>query len=333
MCSERLDTILIYCNRLDSRYSTWLTGAHCRSTHNYLVCTIDSLEFIEVHYHAENLKERSGLPVNSVLEEDRYPEVLASKLKNSRRIGILGYVPVTHIGKLDLEWIDCAAHIDPLLWLKSAYEIKEIRQLALDSSTALEHGVAIAANENLVTEKRCAALITSELLTISDFLAFPISIVSGDRLKTTTLGAPSLVALPDSSPFIVDFGTVKNGLFSDQTSMHWLRPSIKDKTADAYLALKNSIKNSFKFLKHGALVSEYREALEHEIASAGLPIETLERNDLGHGIGFGLHEGPFIGLREWESTKLSAGMVLCIEPELIIDGNRIRHEEMVNISS
>jgi len=69
----------------------------------------------------------------------------------------------------------------------------------------------------------------------------------------------------------------------------------------------------------------YKEELKRE----KLPEETLEIEDLGHSIGFYVHEHPMFYSSEQENIKLEENMIITLEPEIKFSEYRLRIEDMI----
>ena len=71
--------------------------------------------------------------------------------------------------------------------------------------------------------------------------------------------------------------------------------------------------------------------VRRKITEIGFDSGTLVSADLGHGIGFSLHEYPLFVRPETDSVALCDGMVLTLEPEVFHRGHWLRVEHMIAI--
>ena len=65
------------------------------------------------------------------------------------------------------------------------------------------------------------------------------------------------------------------------------------------------------------------------MAKRGLPAETLAVGDLGHSIGFEVHEFPFLYRKEYDKYAIVDRMVFTLEPEIVFPRYRLRVEDMI----
>ncbi len=322
------DAVLLYGSRGDSRYSTWLSGASCRSTHHYVLLAKGDFSFIEVSYRAAELRAKTDILVTEVAEEDMFKEHFARIFSPEMNIALSGNAPAAHFIGRDLRLTDVTTRIDQLMFSKSAHEVDAISSAARAADTAVEECWKRLRVRPETSESDLAREILRNLITQCDQLAFPLSVVSGERLRKSTVGAATSVRIDPSLPCLIDFGIVKNGLHVDLTRMFFVNDS---PLSAAYNRLKEALHQAIKHIKPGVTIGQFIAELRDALLERELPAETLEVPDLGHGIGFALHEYPIIGREECNSLMFEEGMILCLEPEIIVNGFRLRHEEMVAV--
>lgn len=325
-----LNRLLLFSNRSDTRYSVWASGGVCRSSGHYLMIDSNGVKFVEVSYRAHELRQSSGMEVVEIQEETFFADFFGRTLKPGERIGLAGVAPAIHfIGSTAL-LTDISEDVDQLLLRKSEKEISLLSELACRAAEIVDESWQRVSRTPDVTEEHLARELRSALMMVADQFAFPLSLVSGQNLLNSTIGSPTNRKIGKRDACVIDFGVTRNGLTIDLTRMYFRS---EQPLSLAYASLTKVLHESLPQLEPGMLVSDWIEAFRRLLRAAELPDDTLELPDLGHGIGFGLHEPPFIGLKPSEQTRLEVGMVLCIEPEIRVNGLRLRREEMVVIES
>jgi Xaa-Pro aminopeptidase len=321
---RRLDAILIYASNKESSFSQWTTGAKPRIFHYFLLTAADS-RFLAIDYHVESLRLKTAEPITPIIE-DLVERDLAVALKPFHSIGIAGSAPFGHLRGVYQEkkfvFLDERFHM--LLLQKSDAEIAGIAQ-----SAALTKRVLQQAKQWIqpgIREKQLAREIRMALLSSAEDMAFPMTVMSGPRLARATAGIPTGRQIDAKDIVCIDAGVIKNGFASDLTRMYFLEePEAKAR----YRALRDAHDAVIAGLKTGLPIREIATLYKEELAQRQLPAETLEVGDLGHSIGFNVHEYPFIYRPEYDQYRLLDRMVFTLEPEIAFPAYRLRVEDMV----
>ncbi|MHA1651056.1 MAG: M24 family metallopeptidase [Candidatus Helarchaeota archaeon] len=144
---------------------------------------------------------------------------------------------------------------------------------------------------------------------------FPI--LSGVGLSKATPRSASRRVLKEGDIFVLDFATNVEGYHADHARTYFIgNPSSK------YKKLYKLVHNALQRIENQVLVGKEIGALFKETKrQMGEYQEYFQgfngyRQGLGHGVGLELDEPP--GLVEQNTQKFQAGMVLAIEPKLII---------------
>jgi Xaa-Pro aminopeptidase len=323
MGARGLDVVLAYSDRHTSFAARALTGATCRSAGNYLVVTPTELYFAEVSYKVADLISRTSVPVVSVSDENLYAEFFADKGRNWRNVGVVGPVPYAHMIPFRGQIVDLTVDVCALLHGKSQEEIHSIQ----DAYLHLKRIVDSACHDipSGMTEQALAELLKVELARCSDRLGFDPLITSGARLEKSTFLSPSDRRLEVGDYVCIDLGTVTNGLYTDITKV--FRVGLPDDPA--VCALHQLQRDVVAQLEVNMPVRELADIYRHAARRFGLEPSSIPVEDLGHFIGFQLHEPPFFVTPESEGVLLSEGCVFCLEPQVTINGARLRTEDMV----
>lgn len=126
-------------------------------------------------------------------------------------------------------------------------------------------------------------------------------------------GIPGDRILKDGDIVKLDLGLTHERLITDAAvTVSVGKPSKKDE--ELMYHTERALEIGIKAAKGGATIYDIGEAIERYLV--GHDIEVIE--DLcGHGVGYGVHEDPFVPNYAWEEgkkIKLVPGMVLAIEP-------------------
>jgi Xaa-Pro aminopeptidase len=167
-------------------------------------------------------------------------------------------------------------------------------------------------------------------------MSFDTIVASGKR-SALPHGRATNTPIPPKGFVIFDFGVILDGYCSDMTRTVHVGPP--DKRAEkVYNAVLESQLAGIQAVKVGVETSEVDSAARSVLEKAGLG--GYFTHSTGHGVGLEIHEWP--GLRKKPSTtstrkvkadRLTAGMVITIEPGVYIPGwGGVRIEDMVLVT-
>ncbi|WP_050608114.1 M24 family metallopeptidase [Clostridium niameyense] len=160
----------------------------------------------------------------------------------------------------------------------------------------------------------------------ADGLAFEPVIASGPNSSMPHYSEDSRV-IEEKDLIILDLGCKYKGYCSD-TSRTFFIGGITDEEKEIYKIVKKSHYEAEKFAKVGVTCGEVDKVARHIINEAGHGGHFLNRT--GHGIGYSVHEAPYI--RENNDMVLKPGMAFSIEPGIYIPGEfGMRIEDIVVI--
>lgn len=129
-------------------------------------------------------------------------------------------------------------------------------------------------------------------------------------------------AIPERTPVIVDFALCYNDYHVDQTRMFsWGRPA--DEVLAAYDAMVGIERAIVENLRPGAVWEDLYNLSVEMAAESGYAEVFMGDGDeqvkfVGHGVGLELDEPPYLAPKM--PDKLTAGMVLAIEPKVALPG-------------
>ena len=251
---------------------------------------------------------------------DKPMKILSDVLKEmhleNKKIGIeLDYIPFQHYSILKKEmpntqFVDCRDYFLKLREVKTNEEIEVIREIGKAAEHA--HRKVFQLIKPGMSEKDIGSLVISELY--SQVGADPkiIVVASGERSSMLNASATDRL-LKDGDIIRVDIMATKNGYYCDVC-----RTSVVGKPSKEQLDIWNTIIEARNLIlnniKPGINSHELYGLYNNFVTKNGLtPIDFV-----GHGLGLGLHEEPYIG--KYGGAVFTPGMVLCVEPIHVIPG-------------
>lgn len=224
------------------------------------------------------------------------------------------------------ETLPLSGLVENLRMVKDETELETIRQSVIANSEALEQ--ALQHLKPGMSETDLAAEIDYRNRRLgAERPAFDTIVASGERS-----------ALPHAHPgdtligsgiLLIDMGAFHEGYASDMTRMVFVgKPSAKYK--QAYAAVLEAQLAAIAAVKPGVKASKVDKAAREVLKKHGLEKEFV--HSTGHGLGLEIHERPRIGRKD--STVLTEGMALTIEPGVYLEGwGGIRIEDTIVVTA
>lgn len=227
--------------------------------------------------------------------------------------------------KVDAELVPLAGVVDEMRQVKSPEEIQYMRNACEISCRALERLMPLI--KPGITEKELAATLSLYMVQEgADTMPYGNILISGK--KTSLLhGIPSEKAIEYGDFVLIDFGCQVNGYMSDMTRT-FVVGKASEKQKEVYNISRQMTEDATAITKAGITGKEiYEESLK---ALKDTPYYGYQYNNIGHGIGLFVHEGPFCAITD--TTPIPAGNVRTIEPGIYIPnwgGVRIEDQLLV----
>lgn len=289
-------------------------------------------------FHAIPILEEPGLIEHFASEI--LPDVLARHGLAKARIG-LDFLSKRLADAL-LERNGTVRWVDGDAAMQAARRIKGAEELALiEEATALAEAVTAAALEQVragVRECEVAGEALRTLHRLGGEYAHAISpfVASGERMAPPTrLATDKLIR--DGDLVFVDIGAMINGYFGDiGRTVVCGTPSAEQRRV--YRAVHDALHAGIAAMRPGATNVEVARTIRGRAQSHGLEQHFLSLF-IGHGIGCGSNEPPYIGesFPGAAAVNLEPGMVFAIEPLIWLPGVRggggIRLEDMIVITA
>lgn len=217
--------------------------------------------------------------------------------------------------------------IETFRQVKGETEIQYMRDACEISCRALERLLPLI--KPGITEKELAATLSLYMVQEgADTMPYGNILISG--AKTSLLhGIPSEKAIAYGDLVLIDFGCQVNGYMSDMTRTFVVGKATA-KQKEVYALVEQMVRDSMAMTKAGVTGKEiYAGSLK---AIKDTPYFGYQYNNIGHGIGLFVHEGPFNS--ETDTTPLPVGNVRTIEPGIYIPGwGGIRIEDQLLVTA
>lgn len=322
---KKLEGVFVFSTKNDFRYANWLFGRE-PLLYNYFFVSSDGIfKILEIDYLCESLGKNLQKYIVKVNEENKYKEGLEmfSIKNNLRKVGIVGLAPFSHFLNTKLSLVDLNEDFDELLLTKDEKEISEIKSSAKIINNLFKK-IDFTKYVNK-TEVEIAKVVKEYGFKYGEQESFPTSVVTGDRLKNATAGLPSNKKFVKGEYMAIDCGFLVNKFYTDITRMFFLKNDVHKKNYDTLVKLHHEI---IKESKAGITLQEISNKYKDKLSKYFKKF-ILEEKDLGHSIGFGLHEIPIFVSEENKNFKIKNNMIFTLEPEIVVDGWRYRVEDMV----
>lgn len=322
---KKLDIILVYSSSYDGAFNLAL-NQFTPALFNYYYITLNEEGLLEIDYLMEETKSKFHGKILP-LRESSISEDITAFLKKYNNVGVIGNAPFWHLQKVDKKIEDLNDDAKKILIEKTPKEIEEIKKAANLISKHLD-----LLKPHISPGKTQEEIIAFLRKSLTDYIggfSFLPSLTSGEDIKNTTVSMPSNKKILDKDIIIIDAGVILRGFSSDCTRMYFIN---YPEAEENYLKLIQAHKEVISSLKPGIYLKEISEMYKKELQKVGLPAETLEIKDLGHSIGFKVHEEPIFYLPQQKDEKLVKNMIITLEPEIKLKDYKLRVEDMILIT-
>jgi len=235
----------------------------------------------------------------------------------------------------DIRWVDGDAA------MQAARRIKTVEEMAvIEEATAIAEAVTATATASVREGVRECEVAGEALRTLYRLggeyphVTTPF-VASGERMSPPTrLATDKLIR--DGDLVFIDIGAMWNGYFGDiGRTVVCGEPSPEQRRI--YRAVWDGLQAGIEAMRPGATNAEVTMVIRNRAASHGLGGRFLSLF-IGHGIGCGSNEPPYIGeaFPGAATVTLEAGMVFAVEPLIwlpdVPGGGGVRLEDMVAVT-
>jgi Xaa-Pro aminopeptidase len=216
--------------------------------------------------------------------------------------------------------------VEPLRWVKDEDELALMIEAALVGCKLFDHILGFI-RPGLQEFEVAAELEHQARLLGAEGMSFETIVASGVR-SALPHGKATSARLPRRGFLTLDFGVILKGYCSDMTRTVYLGKP-KSGERNAYQAVLEAQEAGVAAVGSGVSCGDVDEAARGVLRRAGLA--EAFTHSTGHGVGLEIHELPRIGAEQ--TTRLSPGMVVTIEPGIYLAGQfGIRIEDMVAVT-
>ena len=282
--------------------------------------------------------------------EDDGISILINKLKIYKKIGMpMGIesqlrMPLSHIlyimeqlsNKYYIKFINISNLINQIRLVKSPAEIEKIRkscQIASKSFQSLSIKIKeLCKREKFksLSERQIIKELHKNLIENgADKVPFIIGKCDHNGSKSIINGPTDKIVLSEEV-MVIDVGVVYDEYYCDfnrNYAINYSNPYMREANAHLWYATEVAL----SIAKPGITFGDLWKAQSDYLISQGYDPKFFDTGRLGHSIGLSLTELPSVCKNE--STKLKAGMVLSIEPNIPLNDNKLLvHEECIAIT-
>ena len=224
----------------------------------------------------------------------------------------------------EARFTDCQPVFDRMRMIKSPEEIRHLSRINLATAKAITVAFEMASPGD--TEKEIAQnMITLALGYGADTVAF-MTMGAGPNIWETH-HIPGDYKIRDGDLIHVDYGCVFDGYLSDISRMAVVKEPDETQLG-AYKFVVDVEHVTGEALKPGGTVLDVHNIVKEFYTSHGL---SYNRAFIGHGLGIGCHEYPFLGPSHGDWV-LEEGMFFQVEPSVVIGQARMHTEYSFVIS-
>ena len=264
-----------------------------------------------------------------------WPNLLREMLPKNGQIGMEATVRREITDELNDYLIRTVSLVEQLRLVKSKAEIAMIRRAAKYADFGVERlilssyfGSSIA--EGFAQTRSVSAKIIRE---VEDWDALTTKVLMA------TWGAPRS-AMPHSVPMLherLEVGphvalvlTRVNGYSAESERTYFTAPPSAE-AKSAFAAMMEARRRALTMIRPGVSCSDLDSTVSAFLAAEGYAGQDMRLHRLGHGIGLGTHEGPW--LAEGSPDRLEVNMVISIEPGIYLKGiGGFRHSDTVLVT-
>jgi len=320
---------LLYGTNRKGQYARLLTGIPTTSSREIIVVKPASIRIFSLD-DGETLENLRAFPIehNTFPTKQDLHTAVAREVADVSSLGVSKEFPYDDLMQLSAgkPLVDVNDMIETISAVKTHLELSIMRDMARNLATLMEQELAKVHTGMSGTELERA--LDERIRLCSGTRSFPIGVAADNELrgdKATTLSEPRADQCIHEA-VCIDMGIQYAGLLSDATRMGFVgNPPIKFE----YERLRQVVESVVTDLKPGSSVGQLLKSIQTYLITYELDHKSLAIPDLGHGIGFDLHEQPFLASKEHLDRVLISGMVVCLEPEVKTPYGKIRVEEML----
>ena len=275
-----------------------------------------------------------GFTVRTIGQRSEYAMFINEIIQADKiKVALLESNAISHEDYVELEnalyakVLPLKTQLDKLRMVKDLDEVENIKTAQRINEKSFEDLLSYI--KPGMSEKQVQAKLVQLMLENgSDLTKFHICCVSGAN-SSLVHGSATDKLIEKGENIMLEFGAVYNGYRSDMA-----RTIVVGKASDdfkkAYRVVQNACVIGQRYIRKGVSGRDADSEIRQYIEENGY--RNYFRHSLGHGIGIGLFEGPY--LSQDSKDTLAAGHVVTLEPGIYIPGKfGIRIEDLLYISN
>src|SRR5579859_4519227 len=206
--------------------------------------------------------------------------------------------------------------LEQMRMIKEAYEIECLKKAIAITDQTFTHLCKWI--EPGATEKEIEAEIYNTMLALgADSPSFSAIVAAGPN-GSMPHAHPGERPVQRGELITIDMGARYKGYCADMTRTICLGEPAEPRVREVYDAVLKAMKTAEAGLRAGITLREADALARNSLEQVGLAERFV--HSLGHGVGYQIHERPFMSRRAGEDEILSAGSVVTVEPGVYIPG-------------
>ena len=285
-----------------------------------------------------------NIPVENVCEYREYPapagqswpDRLREEIGTARQIGIEPTVRQEIAAELDMFSTRMLPLVERMRLVKSPTEVEMIRRAARYADYGVErllaasyHGATVGegfAETGKVTSKILRDLDHRELLTTKVLMA-----TWAAPHSALPHSIPALEHTLERGPHVALVLTRVNG-YAAESERTYFTESPNQEAKHAFAAMMEARRIAFGMIRPGVSCEDLDGKVSEFLEGEGYGGVDKRLHRIGHGIGLGNHEAPWIA--EGSTDRLERNMVISVEPGIYLKGiGGFRHSDTVLVTS
>lgn len=317
---KNLEGLILYSNPYNDRYLRALTETNS-ILQNYIYVSANQSIVTTPIYLVADLKEKTKFKVLASTAESTVFEPILKLIAN-KRVGYAGQTPYQDLFQLKTKPINLTAEVNQILSYKSDCFIQKTNRLA-KKTTQFMAKIDINGLKNVLDIQQQIKLFAANH---NLELSFPPAITSHLDLKQTTAMLPKNQIISKKEIICLDMGFKNKITMTDRTRMYFKNQAKAKKIYQDFSQIHWDIIQSELELgmSFANVISLYQKKVKKMLNYKIL------QDDFGHGIGFSLHEKPFL---ETSNSKIKPNQIFTLEPTLLTPYGKMRIEDMVGVLS
>lgn len=317
---KNLDAIILYSNPYDDRYLRAI-GQTNSILQNYLLISANEAVVTTPTYLVDDLRGKTNIDVIPAPAEALVFEPILEPA-SGKKVGYAGNCHYQDLSKLKTEPVNLNLELNQILIHKTDSFINDTSKIAKITANFMSQ-IDIGQINNLLELKQ---KVKSVAISHNLELNFPSAITASSDLEKTTAMMPKNKIIAEKEIICLDMGFKNNLTMTDRTRMYFKNMPEAKQLYSMFKQIHWEIIDTD--LKVGLPFTEVIELYQSKVRKK-LNYQILA-DDFGHGIGFSLHEKPFL---EKSPSEIKRSQIFTLEPTMVTPYGKMRVEDMIAVNS